>query len=24
VRGQRATRHLAEKLGLNVFASKPL
>ncbi len=23
VRGQRATRHLAEKLGLNVFASKP-
>ncbi len=24
VRGQRATRHLAEKLGLNVFASKPV
>ena len=23
VRGQRATRHLTEKLGLNVFASKP-
>ncbi len=23
VRGQRATRHLAETLGLNVFASKP-
>jgi glutaminase len=23
VRGQRVTRHLAEKLGLNVFASKP-
>jgi len=24
VRGQRATRYLAEKLGLNVFASKPV
>jgi len=24
VRGQRATRHLAEKLGLNVFALKPV
>ena len=24
VRGQRATRHLAEGLGLSVFASKPL
>jgi glutaminase len=23
VRGQRLTRHLSEKLGLNVFASKP-
>ena len=23
VRGQRATRYLSEKLGLNVFASKP-
>ena len=24
VRGQRATRHIAEKLGLNIFASKPV
>jgi glutaminase len=24
VRGQLATRHLAEKLGLNIFASKPI
>jgi glutaminase len=24
VRGQRVTRHLSEKLGLNVFASKPV
>jgi glutaminase len=24
VRGQRATRYLSEKLGLNIFASKPI
>jgi glutaminase len=24
IRGQRATRHVAEKLGLNIFASKPV
>jgi glutaminase len=24
VRGQRATRHLSETLGLNIFASRPL
>ena len=23
VRGQRVTRHVSEKLGLNIFASKP-